>query len=363
MNIMTGIFVFLDLLAVIVTLLPLLPTQSWWSRAGEFPRVQIAVLIGVLLIAQLLLLNGPFAWFMHVVPAACLVYQLLWIAPYTRFFPREVMDASQPVDGDRCISVLVANVLMSNRDSRRLKILIASRDPDVVLLLETNHWWQEQMHYLRDSHSHGLDCPLENRYGMHLYSRLELENPEREFLVEDDVPSMHAGVRLKSGHCVRLHALHPAPPSPTENPTSRERDAEVLVVGRAVSKDRQRVIVTGDFNDVAWSPTTRLFRKISRLLDPRIGRGMFSTFHARLPLLRWPLDHVFHSDDFTLVDIDVLPRFGSDHLPIHYRLRYEPPAEGVQDAPTPDADDHARAGKRIENADAHVEDVPDSGAH
>lgn len=360
MNPVTSIFIVLDSLLVVATALPLLPTPGWWSRAGEFPRLQIAFLLVAVLAVQVVLLpGGIFHALMHAMLLACLGYQLAWILPYTPFFPREVASASLPLESDRCITVVVANVLMTNRETERLRAFIADSEPDIVLLLETDSWWEERMRYLRDTHPHGLDCPLGNRYGMHLYSRLELDNPEIEFLVEDDIPSMHAGVNLRSGHCIRFHALHPAPPSPTENPTSRERDAEVLVIARAVAKDQGCVIVTGDFNDVAWSPTTRLFRKISRLLDPRVGRGMFSTFHAAFPFLRWPLDHVFHSDDFTLVEIGVLPRFGSDHLPIHYTLQYEPAAKASQEAPHADAEDQAEAIEKTRRMGAKPGHVPD----
>lgn len=363
MNIAAGIFLFLDLVILVITVLPLAPSQSWWSRVGEFPRLQIAFTTLLILVLQLVFLpeTASLYWLMHVVLLACLVYQLLWIVPYTPLFPTEVIAGrlESPVDEQRTISVVVANVLMSNRNAHLLREQIAASDPDVVLLLETDGWWEEQMRYLRQTHPHGLDCPLDNRYGMHLYSRFELENAELKFLVEHDIPSMHAGVYLPSGHCVDLHALHPTPPSPTESETSRQRDAELLVVGRSVSKDPRRVIVTGDFNDVAWSPTTRLFRKISRLLDPRVGRGMFSTFHAKYPMFRFPLDHVFHSDDFTLLDIRVLRQFGSDHLPIYYQLLYQPAARDAQEAPDVDGDDRAQATERIHKTSARPSDVPD----
>jgi endonuclease/exonuclease/phosphatase (EEP) superfamily protein YafD len=75
-------------------------------------------------------------------------------------------------------------------------------------------------------------------------------------------------------------------------------------------------IVFGDLNDVAWSYTTKLFLKSSELLDPRVGRGTYSTFNAHYPLLRWPLDHFFVSSHFHLVDMKVEKQIGSDHFPI-----------------------------------------------
>jgi endonuclease/exonuclease/phosphatase (EEP) superfamily protein YafD len=79
-------------------------------------------------------------------------------------------------------------------------------------------------------------------------------------------------------------------------------------------------LVIGDMNDVAWSYTTDLFLKLSGLLDPRRGRGVFSTFNANYPLLRWPLDHFFISSHFRLVNMKVEKHVGSDHFPISISL-------------------------------------------
>jgi len=125
-----------------------------------------------------------------------------------------------------------------------------------------------------------------------------------------------------------------------------------VMVGREVERSGRTSIVAGDLNDVAWSHTTRLFRRLSRLLDPRIGRGMFNTFHARYWPLRWPLDHVFVSDDFVLESMRRLPAFGSDHFPILIRLVYAPKAAVLQEAPEDDAEDHTEATRKLEQVGA-----------
>jgi len=110
------------------------------------------------------------------------------------------------------------------------------------------------------------------------------------------------------------------------------------------------VIVTGDMNDVAWSYTTRLFRKISRMLDPRVGRGMFSTFHARYPLMRWPLDHLFHSAHFTVVQVKRLSYFDSDHFPILVELELTRGIEKVQESLDATHEDEKEAEEKINKA-------------
>jgi endonuclease/exonuclease/phosphatase (EEP) superfamily protein YafD len=348
----------LVVLIVIATLMPLSRHTEWWVRDLDFPRLQIAIVaLGVLVAEGFLLDLGERASpFLMLVTAACLVYQAWWIIPYTRPWRNEVKHAVGGAPGDR-IRILTANVLTPNRNTDGLIALIRAHKPHVFVTLETDQWWQDRLDVLEPDYPYSMKCPLDNLYGMHVYSQLPLEDEAVQFLVEDDIPSMHALVVLPSGRKVRMHFLHPAPPSPTEHDESTERDAELLVVAKSVAGLDTPVIVAGDLNDVAWSTTTRLFRKISGLLDPRIGRGMFNTFHADHWFLRWPLDHLFHSRHFTLGFIRRLPHFGSDHFPMLVELVYDRARGADQEGLQADAQDQALAEEKIAAEPVTVDDV------
>jgi hypothetical protein len=88
------------------------------------------------------------------------------------------------------------------------------------------------------------------------------------------------------------------------------------------------------------------------MLDPRAGRGVYNTFHARYWFLRWPLDHVFVSNHFLLRRLRRLPAFGSDHFPIYIAVDHAPAASHVQEAPEPNAEDRAEARDKLQRAAA-----------
>lgn len=136
---------------------------------------------------------------------------------------------------------------------------------------------------------------------------------------------------MPSRQRVQVFAVHPTPPVPNENPRSTERDKELLLVAKKAEKLDMPVIVIGDLNDVAWSYTTELFLKTSQLLDPRRGRGFYNTFHAKMPLMQFPLDHAFISADFKLISLKKLDNFDSDHFPIFVKVQYEKQAEEEQE--------------------------------
>jgi len=340
---------------LLATLLPLLRKTAWWVRVCDFPRLQIVA--GLLLSAGLLVAPGALPGLLPkpLVLAALVLavgYQATRIWPYTPWHRKQVKDSQRPADDANHISILVTNVLMYNRDASRCLGVIREQQPDVVLAVETDAWWLSQLDSLTQHYPHTCHAPLPNTYGMLVFSRLPLLHKEIQFILDPEIPSFHGRVRLPSGVETNLHFVHPKPPAPQESKTSTRRDAELLLVGRAIQTHDGPTIVAGDLNDVAWSHTSELFRRLARLLDPRVGRGLLPTFHADHKLLRWPLDHVFHSAHFRLQDLKRLPHIGSDHFPIFIRLSYEPQGWQEQEAEleAPDAEDRLEAREKIQAA-------------
>ncbi len=315
-------------LFMVATLLPLVRHDHWVVRVFDFPHVQVTV-VNLLIFVGLVILFPVSGWFHTLFLIAlfgCILYQAYIIYPYTPIAYRQVKRTKSSVAANN-ISLMIANVLMYNRDVENCLKRVEEVDPDVLLMVETNEWWVKKIESVRQKYPYCVEYPLENTYGMLLYSKLEFEDFDIKFLVKPDIPSFHGKVVLSSGQRVNLHCLHPEPPSPTESETSTKRDAELLIVGKTLVDSTQPTLVAGDLNDVAWSYTTRLFIKISGLLDPRMGRGFYSTFHARYSLMRWPLDHIFMSRHFKLVALKRLSPYGSDHLPIYTKVTYEISAE------------------------------------
>lgn len=349
------------LLLVLVSVLARLRSARWWIRFADYPRLQIACGLAVVLILHAALIGWgtPLDTGFGLALSAALAYQAIRILPYTTLAPAEVRRAQSP-DPARCLRLLISNVLMENRTSDRLLALIREKDPDLVLLLETDEWWREQLEVLDLDYPFRLKQSQGNYYGLHFFSKLELRSPEVRFLVEDGIPSVRTGVRLHSGDWIEFYGLHPRPPQVEEN--IETRDAELLIVAREIRADGRPSIVAGDLNDVAWSHTTRLFQRISGCLDPRRGRGMFNTFHADYPLFRWPLDHIFHEASFMLVQLERLSHIGSDHFPVFAELCFEPAADMRQATPEPAQEDLQEAEEKIEEGQEMARQASGMGA-
>ena len=347
--------IWVELLACVVIWLSfwsLIPRDEWWFRGADFPRLQILAL-GLIAFILMLLWDAPWDWVREAILIgliAAVAYQLKMVLPYTFVWKKQVKTVTKTeLQSERQISLIVSNVLTPNTQYHLLLQQIRQHQPDLILTLESDAHWEQALSVLEDDYPYRVAVPLDNLYGMHLYSRLALEDIEVKFILSDEIPSIHATVILRSGQPVQLYCLHPKPPSPTEAKDSTLRDAELLIVGDQIKDLDESCIVMGDLNDVAWSRTTRLFQRISGLLDPRVGRHFVNTFHADYPLLRWSLDHVFHSTDFALVQMQRLPHIGSDHFPVYVVLQTGRVFEQVQEELEQTEADEQEAQEAIED--------------
>lgn len=350
--------IILSTFATVATFLPFLKIKKWYIRGFEFPRLQILALS---MVAILVLLFSEKSGLLLFIPLGacliCAVLQSLFILPYTPFWKKEVK-TSKSCNEPNCFSLLICNVYLNNKKNPSCIEKACAINADLLFFVETDQWWENHLQVLEKDYPYIVKYPLDNTYGMLLYSKLELLDPQVKFLIKDEVPSIHTKMLLPSGKVVELRLVHPEPPAPGEAATSKARDAELVLVGKEVKNLRRPVVVGGDLNDVAWSHTTRLFQRISRLLDPRKGRGLFNTFHAKYPLLRWPLDHIFFSSHFSLVTLQTLGYTGSDHFPVFVKLHLDNDGE-LNTPPSSDQDDHEEADDIIE--DGIEEEKEDEG--
>ena len=309
----------LTLVLVIATALSFLRVAHGFVRVFSFPRLQ--VLLATLVLLGFSILMPADGWISPLASACLVAVAIAQIVPIAQFTPlkkAQSQDFEGPDDDPSVVSILSFNVKQSNRHYDKALAVAAAADADIALFMEVDSGWAKGLEPLADRYEHVVSHPLDNSYGMILYSRLPLSDVAVRELVMDDIPSITATVILRNDDRFRLYCVHPEPPVPVVD--SYGRDAELVTVAGLVREDTLPCIVTGDLNDVAWSHTTRLFQRISRLLDPRVGRGFYSTFDARFFFIRWPLDHLFHDARFRLAGIRRLDRAGSDHFPILFRL-------------------------------------------
>ena len=312
-------------LVVLLTLASLIHDVSYWyTKVLDFPRAQYLIVA----VACLLLfgfLNRRWdtpAWALTLGLVATIGIQSFDVLPYL-IGPKRVPDARPAeVREENTVSLLLANVLISNRQSDAFLKIVRDRDPDLLLVMENDRWWADRLAPLDDRYPFAMEYPAGNGYGMSLYSKLPLSEGQTLFFNQDSVPSFHVRVTLPDGRPFRLHAMHPVAPVPSDRFPDNKGEKEVAFEQLAdlLAQDSLPVVVAGDFNDVSWSHTSRLLQDRGRLHNVRLGRGLYNSFDATSRLLRWPLDHYFVSDSFAVVKLERLPKFGSDHFPMYARF-------------------------------------------
>lgn len=336
-------------IAILLTILPYIPVDHWSVRVFDFPHLQLTLLTLIAFLTYFLKfeIRNRIDYIFTFALLGCFIFQAIKIFPYTAFARYEVMDGD--LGEQSIISIYTANVLQDNKTKLRVLEDGSRFDADVLLFTETNAEWQKLFaSKFKGSYPYSVEIPLENTYGMLLYSKFELLGAEVKYLVEDTIPSIHSRIVLPSKDTIQMFAIHPAPPTPQHNPSSVDRDAEMMKIAKLTRNSEHPVLVMGDFNDVAWSETTALFQRVSGLLDLRKGRGFFSTYNAKSWIMRWPLDHIFTAPEFRVLDVHLGEKTGSDHFPFFTKLSLEPRSADEQRLPEPTEEELKNAFEQID---------------
>ncbi|WP_294269201.1 endonuclease/exonuclease/phosphatase family protein [uncultured Chryseobacterium sp.] len=312
---MWNVYAGLTILLLILTLLPKIQSSHWIFRVPEFGKIQITFFTVITFGLGFLVYPAPLFWYFQGLLILMFIHHGVILIKYTPLY--RVKRSGKGKNSSKDIHFISANVYQFNTEYNRFIRLIEKCRPEIFLTMESNGDWEKALRVLEQDYPFQHKVTLENTYGMHFYSKIKISNAKTHYFVADDIPTIEAHLETEDGFSFVFFGIHPPPPSPTEEETSKERDGDLLSTAKRVQEIHKPTIVVGDFNNVAWSKSSILFRKTSELIDPRIGRAFVSTFHAKYKLLRFPIDLMFHSEDIFIRKLTTMENFGSDHLPVY----------------------------------------------
>ncbi len=297
---------------VLTTLLPLTNSVVWWVRMWDFPRLHIAIvaLVTLVICAWIAL---PFKLLIIAALGSALLYQAAQIFPYTPLARTEIDLLAAPHVEDK-ISMMSVNVLMENTRHDDLSAIIDREDPDILFLMETDTVWNEALSAALARYPTIKSHIADDHYGLIFATRLETKRVELLWPTADDTPAIRAVLQSPNGVAFNFIGLHPRPPVPGND--TAVRDKQIKDAALMTQSSERPTVIMGDFNDVAWSWTTKRLKNYGNLVEPRVGRGLISSFHASYPFMRLPIDQLFVTKDVGLVSFNRLENFGSDHFPM-----------------------------------------------
>jgi endonuclease/exonuclease/phosphatase (EEP) superfamily protein YafD len=290
----------------------------------DFPRIQFFITSLISLIALWIVIRKWF-WYDYMIIVALLIGLIVnssFLINYTGLVPVEVPTANDVKASDGQFSLLLINVKMSNRKPQPLLKLIELKKPDLVLAMEVDVWWNNNLKVLEKEYPFSHHTINDVAYGMVLYSKLPLKKVEVDYLQNENVPSFESTITLASGKNISLYCAHPVPPSHFKDlpDNAGQQETALEKLGKEIIGRKLPTFVAGDLNDVVWSYVDEVTGTENILYDVREGRGFYNSYNAENIIRKWPLDHVFVTKEFRLKKLERLPKIGSDHYPIFVEL-------------------------------------------
>lgn len=174
-----------------VSIVSLLAWDRWWITALSYPWEQLTLLSCVVLGLSFWVLRWRQRWaklYLTVLIITAL-YQGQVLLPFTFLYPKAVATVEPTAT---TFHLMVSNVKMTNQETARHLALVQQVDPDMVLVLELSHRWQEALAPLRTAYPYHVEQPHEDAYGMGIYARLPADEYNRlPFCRSDNAHHLH----------------------------------------------------------------------------------------------------------------------------------------------------------------------------
>jgi endonuclease/exonuclease/phosphatase (EEP) superfamily protein YafD len=283
---------------------------EWWWGFELLTHFRMQYLGVQALLFALLLLQRRFRWCFAL--GSCAVLNGLPLVPYLP------LGAAIASEAEATVTLMTVNVEAGNRHHERLLDIVAEEAPDVLLVVEFTHAWQEKLRPLFRMYPHRVLLPEPSAWGIALLSRYPL-GPFEAFDLES-TSAVDAHVQSPFG-TFRLIGVHLK--SPTSRAAANERNRQLRALAELRQSASEPLAIVGDFNITPYSPIFADWLIETGLRDARSGTGVGISWPTFLPILGIPIDHCVVSPELKVADFKRLPRFGSDHYPVLVELTLE----------------------------------------
>lgn len=280
--------------------------EYWFLDLFSHFKVQYSFTLIVLIIGLGLLKERKAA----LVGLLILFINLIDILPF-------YFSSSQEVKEGTNVRICSINLLSSNGSFGKVGKYIRREEPDILVLEELTELWGIALDSILIEYPYQLSIPRQDNFGIGLYSKVKPDTIHNITVNDALLPSILFRFSVKD-ELINLLATHPLPPLGPFEFESRNKAFERMATLR--NSQGGHFILIGDLNTSSYSAHFKVLKKNSGLKDTRNGFGILNTWHAEIPILRITLDHCLVSDGLAVVDRNVGPNIGSDHLPIMAEL-------------------------------------------
>lgn len=221
------------------------------------------------------------------------------------------------------VTVLFSNFNYGNTDYAALQKVVNATNPDLVAVAE-----------LPIDHFTGLKTYLPNytytyqqqdrdHQGIAVYSREKFATaPQTYWPTGNQFPIIGFTLQPFSDQPpLQFLIIHPPPPLTAE--AAQARDDTFAWLAQFAGTVHTPLVIAGDFNSTSWSPDFIKLLSQTELRDSRANNGLQPSWPTQLPkFLRIPIDQVLISPEISVIDRQIMPSVGSDHLPVLIKLGY-----------------------------------------